>query len=189
MELLTSGSAGYDERRKFPADGFEHTRPAAIAVPKNASQVASIVRWANSNGLKFTVRSGGNDFSGHSSVDGVLIIDVRSLDAVAVKRDKKTATVGGGVISRDLLLALEKEGLTTPMGNTWIVGYAGWASSGGYGPTTNQFGMGLEQIVAAKPVDAKGEVVVADEEMLEAVRRMVGHLGVMTSLTIRTYPL
>lgn len=48
--------------------------------------------------------------------------------------------------------------------------------------------MGFEQIVGAQLVNAKGEVVDAIEEMLEGFRGMLGHLGVMTSLTVKTYP-
>ncbi|EHA54528.1 hypothetical protein MGG_01392 [Pyricularia oryzae 70-15] len=58
----------------------------------------------------------------------------------------------------------------------------------GYGPSTKLCGMGFEQIVGAQLVNAKGEVVDAIEEMLEGFRGMLGHLGVMTSLTVKTYP-
>lgn len=188
VEAFLPDSTEYDDRRQVRTGGFEHVKPAAVIVPKDAAQAASVVHWANSIGAKFTVRSGGNDFFARSTADGAVMIDMREMNTVTVSQDRKTATVGGGIIAKDLIIKLEEEGLITPTGNTWIVGYAGWASNGGYGPLTNAYGMGFEQIVAAEMVTAEGQVITANEELLEGIRGMVGNLGIITSLTIKVYP-
>jgi FAD/FMN-containing dehydrogenase len=138
--------------------------------------------------VNFTVRSGGNDFYGRFVVDDGLIIDVRELKDVSISADKRTATLGGGIVGRDLASQLEDSGYICPVGNAGSIGYVGWVTLGGYGPLTNALGMGCEGIVGAEVVNAKGEVVQADEEMLEGIRGMGGNLGVITKLTIRIYP-
>lgn len=190
IELLLPGSPGYVERRRLRDGGlgFEHVHPAAIAAPRDASEVAALVRWANDIGVKITVRGGGNDFWARSIAHDALAIDMRGIDGVDVSDDCRTAVVGGGVVMRDLITRLDELDLMTPTGNTWIIGYAGWMSNGGYGPFTHAYGMGIEQVLGATLVNAKGEEVVADEEMLEGVRGICGHLGVITSLTIKVYP-
>ncbi|KAI8305132.1 FAD-linked oxidoreductase aurO [Colletotrichum sp. SAR11_59] len=190
VDLFFAGSDEYAEHRKLRdvAKGFEHIRPAAIAVPRDGSEVGRLVRWAKSVDLKFTIRGGGNDFWARSIAHDTLTIDMRSINIIKVVEDRQTVVIGGGVLMKDLILALDDVGLMTPTGHTWIIGYAGWVSNGGYGTSTHIRGMGIEQVVGAELVNAKGEEVVADEEMLEGVRGVCGHLGVITSLTVKVYP-
>ncbi|KAJ0353644.1 hypothetical protein COL154_012067 [Colletotrichum chrysophilum] len=190
VDLFFAGSDEYAEHRKLRdgAKGFEHIRPAAIAVPRDSSEVRRLVRWAKSIDLKFTIRGGGNDFWARSIAHDTLMIDMRGINSIKVAEDRQTVVIGGGVLMKDLILALDDVGLMTPTGHTWIIGYAGWVSNGGYGTSTHIHGMGIEQVVEAELVNAKGEEVVADEEMLEGVRGVCGHLGVITSLTVKVYP-
>ncbi|KAF9872683.1 hypothetical protein CkaCkLH20_09862 [Colletotrichum karsti] len=190
VELLLPGSNSYVEHRKLRdgALGFEHIHPAAIAVPRDASEVARLIRWVKSVGLKFTIRGGGNDFWARSIAHDALMIDMRDINTVKVAEDRQTAVIGGGIIAKDVILKLGEVGLMTPTGTTWIIGYAGWMSNGGYGPSTHLYGMGIEQVVGAELVNSQGEQVVADEEMLEGIRGVCGHLGVITSLTVKVYP-
>lgn len=57
------------------------------------------------------------------------------------------------------------------------------------GPFSNNYGLGADQIVAAKIVNAKGELVDADAELLEGIRGGGGISGVIVELTIKVYPL
>ncbi len=69
------------------------------------------------------------------------------------------------------------------------MGYVGWATLGGYGPFSTSHGLGVDQIVAAKVVNAKGELVEADAELLQGIRGGGGIFGVIVELTIKVYPL
>lgn len=68
------------------------------------------------------------------------------------------------------------------------MGYVGWSTLGGYGPFSACHGLGVDQIIGAKVVNAKGEVVDADDEMLMAIRGAGGTLGIIVELTIKVYP-
>ena len=69
------------------------------------------------------------------------------------------------------------------------VGYTGWATLGGYGPLTSHYGMGVDQIIGAKVVNANGRIWDADEEMLVGIRGGGGSLGIIVELTIKVYPI
>ncbi|KAF2969151.1 hypothetical protein GQX73_g4413 [Xylaria multiplex] len=183
-----------------PSDpNFEATRacfikrdadvPFAIARPQNAEHVQALIQYCTKNGVDFVVRSGGHDCAGRSQVAGALSIDLRDIKYVNISADEKTASVGGGIIFRDLVGALDAKGLITPVGTVASVGYVGWATLGGYGPFSTSHGLGVDQIVGAKVVNAKGELVEADAELLHGIRGGGGIFGVIVELTIKVYPL
>ncbi|TRX89925.1 hypothetical protein FHL15_009197 [Xylaria flabelliformis] len=183
-----------------PSDpNFEATRacyvkrdnhvPFAIARPQTAEHIQGLIQYCTKNAVDFVVRSGGHDCAGRSQVAGALSIDMRDIKYVNISADEKTATVGGGILFRDLAKALDARGLITPMGSVASVGYVGWATLGGYGPFSTSHGLGVDQIVGAKVVNAKGELVEAGAELLQGIRGGGGIFGVITELTIKVYPL
>jgi FAD/FMN-containing dehydrogenase len=65
ITILTPASAQYASRRRIrcrDAD-LEKVQPM-IAVPKNADEVATVVRCCVANGVAMTVRGGGTDYFG-----------------------------------------------------------------------------------------------------------------------------
>ncbi|KAI2634010.1 hypothetical protein GGS21DRAFT_543910 [Xylaria nigripes] len=163
--------------------------PAAIARPQSAAHVQALIRFCTQNGVDFVVRSGGHDCSGRSQVKGALSIDMRDIKHVSVSADEKTVTVGGGILFRDLTNELDTRGLVTPVGTVASVGYVGWATLGGYGPFSSRYGLGVDQIVGARLVNAKGELIEAGAELLQGIRGGGGIFGVIVELTVKVYPL
>jgi len=49
--------------------------------------------------------------------------------------------------------------------------------------------LGVDQIIGAKIVDARGEIVKADEELLKAIKGGGGAFGVVVEVTVRVYKL
>ena len=163
--------------------------PIAIVQPRSAEDVAAVIPLARSHGIKISVRSGGHDIYGRSIVHDALVLDMRSLKTLKVSEDKKTAKIEGGIIARDLIDQLSTFDLIVPFGFCPTVGYVGWSILGGYGPATTNFGLGVDQIVGAKLVNWKGELVEADAEILKGIRGGGGNFGVIVELTIKVYPL
>ena len=50
-------------------------------------------------------------------------------------------------------------------------------------------GLGADQIVGARLVDARGDLVDADEDLLQGIRGGGGIFGVIVELTVKVYPL
>jgi FAD/FMN-containing dehydrogenase len=163
--------------------------PLAIVRPKNAEEVAATVRFARANGIKPVVRSGGNSLFGKSMIQGALIIDMRDIAYIKINDSKTSATIGGGILFSDLAEVLTKEGLATALGTIPFIGYAGWSTYGGYGPFSAQYGLGCDNILGAKVVNWKGEVVEAVTDMLKGIRGAGGAFGPIVELTIKLYPL
>jgi FAD/FMN-containing dehydrogenase len=74
-------------------------------------------------------------------------------------------------------------------GTVASVGYTGWATLGGYGPLSSHYGLGVDQILGAKIVNAHGQVQDANEELLVGIRGGGGSLGIIVELTIKVYPI
>ncbi|UZP40350.1 hypothetical protein NXS19_008166 [Fusarium pseudograminearum] len=90
---------------------------------------------------------------------------MRDINYVNISEDRKTAHIGGGIITRELAKALGVQGLIIPTAPNASVGYVGWATLGGYSPLSTKYGLGVDQIVGAKG----------------------GCLGVITQMTIKVY--
>ncbi|KAI7977991.1 hypothetical protein EIK77_009531 [Talaromyces pinophilus] len=163
--------------------------PLAIAHPESAEQVKALVKFVRSNGIKFTIRGGGHNLQGLCIEEGALTIDMRAFKSVKIAADRKTATVGAGILQDELGRILWKEGLSTPAGSIPSVGYLGWAMYGGYGPFSSNWGLGVDQIVAATVLDASGAIVEADKALLKSVRGAGGAFGIILDVTIKVYPL
>ncbi|OBT42515.1 hypothetical protein VE00_06233 [Pseudogymnoascus sp. WSF 3629] len=163
--------------------------PMAIVRPQTANNVVALIYFCVSSSFQFTIRSGGNNIYGLSCVQDALMIDLRDINYIELDQTKSSVTVGGGVIVSNLLRELSKDGLVTPTGALGFLGLVGWSTYGGYGPITSRYGLGVDNILAAKVVNAKGEVVVANKELLKGIRGAGGALGVIVELTVKVYPL
>ncbi|KAF5708521.1 6-hydroxy-D-nicotine oxidase [Fusarium mundagurra] len=160
-----------------------------VVKPQTSDEVALVVKFCLEHNVEFSVRGGGHDCASRTLVDGALVIDMRDIKHVVISEDKKSARVGGGILSGELARTLVKEGLSTPTGTVASVGYTGWATLGGYGPLTSHYGLGVDQIIGAKIVNARGDVQDANEELLVGIRGGGGSLGVIIELTIKVYPI
>lgn len=166
----------------------ETKMPAIIIRPRTIEDIASLISLLGAKSLPFTVRGGGHDMFARSQVQGGVTIDMREISHIHVDKDRQTARVGGGVINMVLHQELQKHNMTTPHAVTPTVGYTGWAIHGGYGLLSTHYGLGSDQIVGARVVDAEGNIRDADETLLKAIRGGGGSVAVIYELIIKIYP-
>ncbi|GAB1209143.1 hypothetical protein APSETT445_007909 [Aspergillus pseudonomiae] len=74
------------------------------------------------------------------------------------------------------------------------VGVVGWATGGGHGRATGNYGMGADNIIAAALVTPGGELVTANacqnKDLFWAIRGGGGGtFGVILSVTLKAYPM
>jgi FAD/FMN-containing dehydrogenase len=163
--------------------------PAMIVRPRSAEDVASVVTVLKANDLPFSVRVGGHDMFGRSQVHDAITLDLREIAYVDVNAETQTARIGGGVLAMEVLKELQRHGMVVPHPVTPGVGFVGWATHGGYGVLSAQYGFGVDQILQARLVDSQAVIRDADEDMLTAIRGGGGCLGIIVELTIKVYPL
>ena len=188
VRCATPTSPEYAELREaFMLDS--PTVPLAIVRPHNAEDVAPLVRFAVTNDIGLTVRTGGHDLYGRCFAQDCLTIDMRDVSFVEIDQDKLSATIGGGTLAGEVAEALTEQKLATAFGTVSSVGYVGWAIHGGYGPFIANYGLGVDQILGAKVVNYEGDIIQADAEMLSVIRGGGGTLGVIVEMKIKVYPL
>ncbi|RAH68058.1 FAD-binding oxidoreductase [Aspergillus aculeatinus CBS 121060] len=188
IQYATPSSPKYAELRAAYVS-LPDLNPLVIARPSTVEAAASVVSFVVANDIPFTIRSGGHDSFGRFFRNGAVAVDMRLINYVEIDQDSSTAQIGGGILGGDLIRALQKHGLAAAVGTVSSVGYAGWAMYGGYGPYSSEFGLGVDQILAAKVINAQGGLVDADTELLKALRGAGGAFGVVAELTIPVHRL
>lgn len=190
LQLVTPSSAGYSTLRSIYTL-THHAHPIAILQPASVQEVSRIVSVAREHQIPITVRTGGHDVHGRCIAADALLIDMRSLNAITISPDKQTVRLGGGTLARDLIAALSTQGLATAFPSVAGVGQVGWATLGGYGYLSPSRGLGVDQIVGAEVVDYRGQLVDAElrSELLQAIKGAGGNFGIITSLTVKVFPL
>ncbi|KAH7417867.1 hypothetical protein BKA64DRAFT_612641 [Cadophora sp. MPI-SDFR-AT-0126] len=190
LKIYTRASPHFDALKSVWNLKYAGNEPLALVRATNTSEVSTIVRFCVARNIPLAVRSGGHDLFGRSIVPDAVILDIRELNGIEIAEgDEKTVTIGGGTQSGDLVDFLAARGLVTSSTLAGIVGWAGWAFSGGFGPLVNAYGLGVDQIVSARIATADGEVKEADPELLWGIKGAGGAFGVITDLTVKVYPL
>ncbi|KAL3464846.1 hypothetical protein BJX64DRAFT_275521 [Aspergillus heterothallicus] len=193
IPCLTRTAADFDVVRSIYA--HPEIIPLAILCPATIQEVQTVVAFLSSNRFEFTIRSGGHDMHGRSMKQDTIVVDMRQVNYVRIHTPSEpntaqgvaTAIVGGGVLIGDLISHLQTQGYATPVGSVPSVGYVGWAMYGGYGAYSAQFGLGVDQIIGAKVVNARGDLIEADESLLTGIRGAGGAFGVIVEMTVKIY--
>ncbi|KAJ4250940.1 hypothetical protein NW762_011590 [Fusarium torreyae] len=189
IPFAVQGSADFESIQESYTGKHTEKQPGVITKPQSPEHVASIVRTCLNLNLEPVVRGGGHDMFGRFSAHGAVSIDLRDLNTVTVSTDKSRAKVGGGTTNYQVLEALSEHSLTAPTGSCGTVGFAGWCLGGGFGTYMHSYGLGADQIVGARVVNASGELVNADARLLKGLRGGGGSLAIVVELEIKTWPL
>ncbi|EAT82263.1 hypothetical protein HBI56_238390 [Parastagonospora nodorum] len=165
--------------------------PAAIVLPTSEEEIQRTVQWAVESAVPFVTKSGGH--SEWSTIDqSGIIIDLSKYSGIDIDAVGCKATLRGSIVSKQVAVALAEQGLFTALGNGNPVGAIPYFLNGGASVVTSCVGYGSDQILSARMVDAKGEVLEVSEEkaadLLWALRGAGQYFGLITELTIRVYP-
>jgi len=190
--LLLPGNVAYNTARLVLNPAIDKY-PALIVQPSGPADVQSAVQFALANDLLVAVKCGGHSFSGKSTCDGGLMIDLSSFRNVQVDAEHKLAYVTGG----SLLGAIDHEtmarGLVTTAGTVSHTGVGGLALGGGFGRLGRRFGLALDNIHAVDIVSADGRFHHAsarkNSDLYWRVRGGGGNFGVVTNFAFQLHPM
>lgn len=176
-------------------------RPAAIVVPRDAEEVAGVVRLANEEGFSIVPRGAGTGLSGGAvpSPDGVVLLFPTWNRILEIDDTNRCAWVEPGVVTADLHRAVEERGLFYPPDpgsmNVCTIGGNVAENAGGlrglkYG-VTKDWVRGLEVVLPTGELVRLGGKTIKDVAGYDLVSLMVGSegtLGIFTRILVRLIP-
>jgi len=188
--VITPEDAGYDVARTIFAGGFDR-RPAAIARPAHATDVARVISFARDNSLPLAIRSGGHG-PGHCTTEGGIVLDLRDMRGMTIDAAGRTAWAETGLTAGEYSTLAGAQGLATGFGDTGSVGIGGITLGGGIGYLTRRHGLTIDSVLAAEVVTADGEKLHVDDvshpDLFWAIRGGGGNFGVVTRFQYRLHP-
>jgi hypothetical protein len=191
-QLLLPGAEGYDTaRRVLNPDIDKH--PALIIQPSGAADIMSAVTFARERELLVAVKCGGHSFSGKSTCEGGMQIDLSSFRSARIDAESQRAYIAGGSLLGELDHESMAQGLVTTAGTVSHTGVGGLTLGGGFGRLARRYGLALDNVTGVDIVTADGKLVhaSADEhpDLYWAVRGGGGNFGVVTSFEFKLHPM
>lgn len=190
-EVITPGETGYDDGRRL-WNAIHDRRPAVIARPTTAEEIAAAVRFAREHDLEITVRSGGHSAAGFGGANGGLLVDLSGMRGVQADPRTRTARANGGALLGELDVAVQAHGLVCPTGVVGHTGVAGLTLGGGVGRLQRNFGLTIDNLTAVELVTADGRLVRASDrdepELFWGLRGAGWNFGIATAFEFRLHP-
>src|SRR4029079_2669392 len=190
-EVISPEDAAYDDARRL-WNAIHDRRPAVIARPSSAAEVASAIGFAREHDLEITVRSGGHSASGLGGANGGLLVDMSAMRGVEGDPRTRTARSNGGALLGELDVAAQAHGLVCPTGVVGHTGVAGLTLGGGVGRLQRHFGLAIDNLAAVEIAIADGRLVRATEtdepELFWGLRGAGWNFGIATAFEFRLQP-
>ncbi len=190
--VLAPGDDGFDDARRAWNLAVDQ-RPALVALPADAGDVAAVVRHARAAGLRVNVQGTGHGAGALDGLDETVLIRTSALADVHVDPQARRARVGAGVIWRDVAVPASAHGLAPLAGSSPDVGVVGYSLGGGIGWLARRHGLACNSVTAIELVTADGRLVRTDAEhepdLFWALRGGGGNFGVVTAIEFAVYPI
>ncbi|KAL3632355.1 hypothetical protein CASFOL_025339 [Castilleja foliolosa] len=142
-----------------------HRKPRIIFRPTDENQVPPAIWCAQFYSLNIRVRSGGHDYEGLSYISLMknqqfMILDLYNLRDIDIDTDSETAWVQAGATNGELYYKISQKSdkLAFPAGLCTTLGIGGHLTGGAYGSMMREFGLGADNVLDVRMVDAWGIV-------------------------------
>ncbi len=191
LDVVTPADPGWDDARRAWNLAVDQ-RPAAVAMPRDAGEVAAAVAHARAAGLRVAVQGTGHGAGPRRDLQGALLINTSRMRGASVDPASRSARAEAGAQWRDVVPLAAEHGLAALHGSAPDVGVVGYTLGGGAGWLGRRYGLAANAVTAIELVTAAGEPVRADAEtepdLFWALRGGGGNFGVVTALEFRLYP-
>jgi len=190
--LILRGEPGYDQARRVLNESIDRY-PALVVQPTGVADIRTAVDFARERELLVAVKCGGHSYSGRSTCDRGMQIDLSRFRGVRVDPVSRTAYVSGGSLLGELDHESMAFGLVTTAGTVSHTGVAGLTLGGGFGRVARRHGLALDNLRAAELVTADGKHVRAsateNADLFWGVRGGGGNFGVVTAFEFALHPM
>lgn len=142
--------------------------------------------------MPVAIRSGGHNYAGYSSTEG-LLIDLGQMRSVAVDDDTGLATVQVGARNTDVYESLQPHEAAISVGRCPTVAIGGLVLGGRIGFSSRKLGLTCDSLVETEIVTADGQILTCNErendDLFWACRGgSRGNFGVNVSCTFQATP-
>lgn len=174
------------------------SKPDFIFTPEIESHVQGAVICAKELGIQFRVRSGGHDYEGLSYISDMespfIILDLSKLRSVSVNIADDSAWVAAGATVGEVYYRISEKSRTHgyPAGLCSSLGIGGHITGGAYGSMMRKYGLGADNVLDARIVDASGRILDRQsmgEDLFWAIRGGGGgSFGIILAWKIKLVP-
>ncbi|KAG2053674.1 FAD-binding domain-containing protein [Suillus hirtellus] len=193
-QFLRFGGAGYNLSVSHQFESSSEVARCAVQ-PGNIDDLKKIMKvFMAYDKVKFAVKGGGHSTNpGFSSTTGIQI-SMANFNELEYNSNTQNLRIGAGCLFDEVYKEIAQYKRNIVGGATAAgVGVAGWLLGGGYSLLTNQHGLGIDNLVEVQVVLCNGESVKASAErnsdLFFAIRGGGNNFGIVTSFTVKTYPL
>src|SRR3954451_15705863 len=183
--LALPGDAAYDESRVAWNLAVEQ-RPAAVALPTDADEVAEVVRHAAERGLRVTAQGTGHNAGPLGDLSDTILIRTHLMRRVQIDAPAMLARAEAGALWMDVVGPAAEFGLAALHGSAPDVGVVGYTLGGGISWYSRKYGLASSRVLAIELVTADGEHIRADRrhhaDVFWAMRGGGGSFGIVTHL-------
>jgi FAD/FMN-containing dehydrogenase len=191
-KIAFPGDERYDEARRAWNLAVDQ-RPAAVAVPESAEDVADAVRVAAAYGLRITAQATGHNAAPLGSLNDTVLVKTERLRGVEIDADERIARVQAGSLWLEVVEAAAPHGLAALAGSSPDVGVAGYTLGGGMSFLSRRYGLAANRVRAIEAVTADGRVLRTDREtepdLFWALRGGGGSFALVTALELELLPI
>ena len=189
--LIVPADTAYESLRRAYASRFD-PHPLLIVRASSESDIQRTVEFANVNGIRFAVRSGGHSYIGASGCDGI-ILDLSPMAQVSALGNGLFRVISGTQLQHVYGSLRCSSNLTLPCGSCPTVGFGGIALGGGFGYLQRAHGLTCDRVRSARVILADGTIATAspdgDADLHWAIRGGGGgSFGVASSFDVEPIP-
>jgi hypothetical protein len=191
-KVVTPEHARFDEARRAWNLAIDQ-RPAAVAFPESAQDVAAVVLFARELGLRVAAQGTGHNAGPLGSLQDTILLKTERMRAVSIDPARRTARVDAGVVWLEAVEAAAQHGLAALAGSSPDVGVVGYTLGGGISFLVRKHGLAANHVSAIEVVTADGRLARADREhqpdLFWALRGGGGSFGIVTAIELELLPI
>ncbi|KAM3284608.1 berberine bridge enzyme-like 13 [Capsicum chacoense] len=140
-------------------------KPELIFTPMTEPHVQAAVICAKQLDIQLRVRSGGHDYEGISYISDMgspfVVVDLSKLRGINVDVEENTAWAQAGATVGEVYYRISEKSKTLgfPAGLCTSLGVGGHITGGAYGSMMRKFGLGVDNVIDARIVNANGTIL------------------------------
>lgn len=183
----------FSDRSEYTKDATEMVfLPDALFMAETEDELVRAVRLCRQIDLPLIIRGAGTGYSGGAlAVRGGLLISIEKIDEIKIDTRTKTAVVGPGAITGDIMKAAEKKNLFYPPDPASFEEscIGGNLAENAGGLRCKKYGVTKDYVLACRGIDARGKIVEIDHSspfgLLDLMIGSEGTLFIFSEITLR----